>query len=262
MTDPAAALATRGWARFPVDAASLAWARAAADAAETALADPVLRDQWLVCEGTWFVGVDALPTGPDGAVAGVALAGAAVSFLGAIPPLHPAQLSAVFPGYPRPRDGESAAAFRYRRDRCAAHVDGIIADGPDRRRKVLEPHAWILGIGLADAPHDAAPLTVWDGSHRVMADALIPVLQAAQDPAQADVTEVYQAARRTVFDRCPRRTIPLGLGEAVIVHRHLLHGIAPWSAEPTGRRMTAYFRPIAPFGHQDWMADTPVSTAN
>ena len=104
--------------------------------------------QWLDCEGTWFIGVDALDNGPGGEIGGVPFAGPAVDALGALPPLHRAQLSVVFPGYPRPRAGESAAGFAYRRDRAAAHVDGITLEGPEKRRMVTEPHGFILGIGL------------------------------------------------------------------------------------------------------------------
>ena len=126
------ALETRGWTRFAADCATLDWAAAAHEAGCAALADPVQRETWLQCEGTWFVGVDALPTAPDGSIGGVPLAGPAPAALAPLPDLHPAQLSITFPGYPRPRAGESEAGFRYRLKRDAAHVDGVLAEGEAR----------------------------------------------------------------------------------------------------------------------------------
>ena len=122
-----AAYEAQGWARFPYDPALARWVSAALPFAQAALVDPAMA-QWHVCEGTWFVGVDALPNDKDGAVGESGpLQGAVRDFLnthyGAIPPLHQAQVSVTWPGYPRPRDGESEAAFRYRQKRDAAHVD-------------------------------------------------------------------------------------------------------------------------------------------
>ena len=54
-----------GWQRIGPDPAILAWAKAAQAAARTALATSP--EPWR-CGGTWFVGVDALPNGPDGAI--------------------------------------------------------------------------------------------------------------------------------------------------------------------------------------------------
>ena len=109
-----------------------------------------------------MVGVDALPNRPDGSVAGVALGGQAIAAAMALSgtvALHPAQLSVTRPGYPRPSERESEAAFGYRLRRDAAHVDWLMAEGPDKRRFLREPHAWILGIALTTADADAAPLT-------------------------------------------------------------------------------------------------------
>lgn len=253
-------LETRGWTRFGVDPDTLAWARAAREAGMQVLADPEMRRQWLQCEGTWFVGVDALPTAPDGSVGGVPLAGAAVSALGALPPLHPAQLSVTYPGYPRPRAGESDASFRYRLRRDAAHVDGVIADGAARRRRILEPHAWILGLPLTEAEPTASPLVVWEGSHRFIREALFAELDKypRERWAEVDVTEAYQAARRICFDQCRRLPLPAVPGEALVLHRHLLHGIAPWAEgakAPQEGRMVAYFRPQMAGGVSAWIAE-------
>lgn len=248
----------KGWLHVPFNPKILRWAQAADSVALQVLADPAMRELWLQCQGTWFVGVDALPTLPDGSIGGVPLRGAFSGLLEPMGALHRAQLSVTFPGYPRPRAGESDAGFRYRLHRDAAHVDGLIAEGQDRRRKVLEPHAFILGLPLNEAPPDASPLVVWEGSHRLMGGALSEALrgQDAEQMSQVDVTEIYATTRRIAFDTCRRLPLSVRPGEALLLHRHLLHGIAPWQAEkgqlPEGRRM-AYFRPLCPGGTEEWL---------
>lgn len=254
---------TRGWARFGPDPQVRLWADAALRVGRAALRDPAF-SHWHVCGGTWFVGLDALPNDAEGRVAGSGpLTGPAVDFikdhLGGLPPLHRGQLSTVFPGYPRPREGEGEGAFRYRLRRDAAHLDGLKAAGPDRRRRIDEPHAFILGLPLSEAAPNAAPLVVWEGSHEILRAALSEAL-APHDPAdwpKVDVTEAYQAARKHIFETCPRVLLPARPGEAVLVHRLLLHGVAPWSEEgasaPDEGRMIAYFRPLMPGGLAEWL---------
>ncbi len=155
----------RGWRKVGPDRAIAAWARAALPQARHAIAESA--DPWR-CGGTWFVGVDALRNDPDGRVAGVDFPWSA---LGLKPlPLHRAQVSTIRPGYPQPSSEESPAAFRFRQSRDAAHLDGVLPVGPNRRRLIREPHAWILGLPLTDIR--AAPLVVWEGSHRIMGPAL------------------------------------------------------------------------------------------
>lgn len=251
----------QGWRRFAHDPALAEWVHAVRPYALKALDDPAL-SHWMQCEGTWFVGVDALANDATGAVAGSGpLRGLAVDAIaqlyGPVAPLHRAQLSTVFPGYPQPRAGESDAAFRYRRTRDGAHVDGLLAEGPERRRFLREPHAWILGLPLSEAAPGAAPLVVWDGSHRIMGDAFRAAL--AGQGEETDVTDAYQAARRQVFATCTRRTLPARPGEAILLHRHLLHGVAPWqdgASAPSEGRMIAYFRPELVGGLTDWLAET------
>ena len=85
-----------GWRRIGPDPAILAWVQAALPVARQALAqDPAPRR----AGDTWAVGLDLLPNAPDGGIAGVAFPWPAL-------PLDPvslprAQLSTVFPGYPR-----------------------------------------------------------------------------------------------------------------------------------------------------------------
>ena len=257
------AFAQNGWARFAFDPHVAHWAQHALGAARRAVVDPELA-HWHQCQGTWFVGVDALDNDAAGGIDGSGpLTGAAVEFIadhiGPVPPLHRAQLSVMYPGYPKPRAGEGDAAFRYRLNRDAAHVDGLIAVGPDKQRKVQEPHQFILGLPLNDAPADAAPLVVWEGSHIILRDTFRAAL-AGYPPDQlhdVDVAAIYQTARRTVFDTCKRLALPAKPGEAIVLHRHILHGVAPWadtaSARPEGR-MIAYFRPQMLGGVAAWLA--------
>lgn len=238
------------------------WAKAARVDAMRALADPSLA-HWYHCENTWFVGLDALNNDADGRLSGGPdLCGAAVAFVsehcGGWPELHRAQVSGVFPGYPKPRAGESAAGFRYRLNRDAAHVDGILGKGDPKRRFVEEPHAFILGLPLSMADADAAPLVVWEGSHRILKDGLRNAFENAgtDDLCSVDVTEVYQDARRRVFETCRRGVVPGLPGSAILVHRLALHGVAPWAdkarAAPEGR-LIAYFRPPMPGGPRAWV---------
>jgi hypothetical protein len=226
------------------DPAILDWARAARPLAVAALAASV---EPLRCGGTWAVGLDLLPNAPDGSVAGVPLPWA---LFGLAPErLHRAQLSTVHPGYPRPSDAETPAAQAFRRNRDAAHLDGLLPIGPERRRMVKEPHRYILGICLTDADPEAAPLVAWPGSPAILRAALRAAL-AGHPPeiwGDVDVTEAYQAARAEVFRTCPRLPLPLRPGEAVLLDRLMLHGVAPWAegarAAPEGR-IIAYFRPV------------------
>lgn len=257
------ALLTRGWARFSPEASVLDWARAARVVALERIADPVERARWLQCGGTWFVGVDTLPNGPDGAVAGSGpLMGEAVeaarSLYGTLP-LHRGQVSVVWPGYPRPREGETEAGFRYRQRRDAAHVDGLLAVGPGRKRMLKERHAYILGLPLTDCGAGASPLVVWEGSHERMRSAFAAALKGLPPESWADVdlTEIYHETRRAVFETCPRVEIAAAPGAAYLVHRLALHGVAPWEegaeAPPEGR-MIAYFRPELPGHCADWLS--------
>ncbi|MDW3221297.1 MAG: hypothetical protein R8G34_00145 [Paracoccaceae bacterium] len=217
------------------------------------------------CEGTWFVGLDALPNDEMGRVRGGApLQGEAVEFVkryyGGWPALHKAQISVLYPGYPKPRTGENDAGFRYRKNRDAAHVDGIIGLGEPKRRFVQEPHAFIIGVPLTTASETASPLVVWEGSHHIMRTALQSAFAglSPEDASALDVTEIYQNARRLVFESCPRVPVHGDVGSAMLVHRLALHGVAPWAddatADPEGR-MIAYFRPEIAGGITAWLSD-------
>lgn len=240
-----------GWLRL-TDPAIAAWAAAALPAAQEAVA--ATPGDWR-CGGTWFVGVDALPNGPDGRMGDTRFPWAALPL--EPQPLHRGQISTMRPGYPRPSPDEDATAYGFRLRRDAAHLDGMMAVGPDRQRMVKEPHAWILGLPLTDCDPTAAPLSVWEGSHLVIRSALQAAF-AGHPPAlwgDLDLTGPYKAARAEVFRSCRRLELPAVPGQALLLHRHLIHGVAPWAEgarAPAAGRMVAYFRPLLP-SVKDWM---------
>ena len=251
----------RGWEVFDPEPAVVAWVAVARGPALGATRDPDQRARWLRHGGTWFAGVDLLDNDDQGRVGqGVALSGAALARAQSVTgrlPLHPAQVSVTYPGYPGRDPGDSDSAHRYRLTRDAAHLDGLLPEGPDKRRHLREPHGFILGIALTDGAQGAAPLVVYDRSHEVMRAAFRAAFGDAPPEAwgDIDVTEAYQTARRACFAQCERVEITLKAGQAVLVHRLALHGIAPWAegakAGAEGRAI-AYFRPILP-RIADWL---------
>lgn len=257
----------RGWVSFPEDAATADWAARVRPVAERLLADPAHRAAWLRCGGTWFAGVNILPNGPDGSVAEVGappLAGAPIDFAADTLGLSGfawdhAQVSVCLPGYPQPWQGETDAAFRFRRDRDAAHVDGLLRRDPGRRRSLGEVHGLILGLPLNTADPGAAPMVVYEGSHEIMRAAFRDRFSgiAPQDWAGEDITDAYTAARRACFETCPRVPVHVAPGQAYIVHRLALHGVAPWAAG-NDPRMIAYFRPDPfPGALPEWWLNRP-----
>ncbi|MDP3197980.1 hypothetical protein [Tabrizicola sp.] len=230
-----------GWQKIGPHPAITAWADTARAAALDTLATTT--ERWR-CGGTWFVGVDALPNTPYGAINGTPFPWDALPLTPE--PLHQAQLSVIRPGYPQPSPEERPAAFAFRRDRDAAHLDGLLPVGPDKRRMVKEPHAWILGLPLNDTR--ASPLTVWEGSHQLIRTALLKALKPhpPQTWGEIDITEPYQQARREIFATCRRIELPARPGEATLLHRLTLHGVAPWKPQdeaPPEGRIIAYLRP-------------------
>jgi len=80
---------------------------------------------------------------------------------------------------------------------------------------------------------------------------------APKDMRRHDITEVYVNARKKIFESCPRRVVHATPGQAYLLHRFTLHGVAPWGAgavAPTEGRMVAYFRPELPGGVKDWLS--------
>ncbi|MEM7190972.1 MAG: hypothetical protein AAF439_15280 [Pseudomonadota bacterium] len=243
----------RGWVAFPHDPKIAAWVEAARPVANATFDDPQQRRDWLRCGGTWFAGVNALPNDPDGGLvaSGVPpLSGAVIDFIRDELGLSgfvwdKAQVSICFPGYPQPSEEETEAAFRYRLNRDAAHVDGLLRAKPSRQRSLGEQHGFILGLPLDAAPRGAAPLVVYEGSHEIMRTAFRERFNGI-DPADwsvEDVTDAYVAARKDCFEHCRRVEVTAQPGEAYLVHRLALHGVAPWTADTAKQRAIAYFRP-------------------
>lgn len=241
---------------FDADPHVAGWARAALPLGIEASQDLALRDAWLRHGGTWFVGVDALANGPDGAVGGVALRGGWEDLVPRPKAWHRAQVSVVYEGFPKRDAGETEAAHAFRINRCGAHMDGLHLE---RGRRIMrEPHAFILGLPLNHS--SACPLVVWRGSHVVMRAALGAAIGereviGAGDPIGADVTEAYKAARARVFERCAPVEIVMEPGQAVLLDRFAVHGVAPWrdgDSAPVEGRMVAYFRPQFEDA-QDWL---------
>jgi len=244
----------KGWLRFACDPELLAWVNGALPAArKSVVAEQNAR--WLHCGGTWFVGVNALPNDVTGAVDDSGpLRGAAVDFCRDAAGVSRfewdrAQVSVCYPRYPQPMEGESAAAFRYRRERDAAHLDGLLPEGGDRRRHLREHHAFILGIPMLEFSPDASPFVIWEGSHEIIRAAISERLGAVPPErwGDEDVTQAYHRIRRTIFETCKRVEIFAKPGEAFVAHRLSLHGVAPWGdAATAGKdgRMICYFRPL------------------
>ena len=253
---------TDGCCRFEYDAELKSWVDAALDPARATLNDPA-QAKWLRYQGTWFAGVNALPNDASGAVGGSGpLGGRAVDFIAAELGLSgfawdAAQVSVCYPGYPKPMDGESEARVRFRRERDAAHVDGLLPEGRERRRHLREFHGFILGIPMVEFDQGASPFVVWRGSHRIIQDAVRARFSglAPESWGEQDITEVYHDIRSQVFDSCERIEIHARPGEAFLAHRLVLHGMAPWrdgAAAGADGRMICYFRPD-PFGPEEWL---------
>ena len=257
-------LAADGWEHFPFDQDLAEWLERAAPVALACAADRDLRNLWLRHGRTWFVGVNVFPNDAMGRVAGSGpLSGRAVDVARARYgnlPWDSGQVSVVYPGYPKRDVSESAANHRFRQQRDAAHVDGLLPVGEQRRRYIRESHAFILGIPFTDCGAGAAPLVVWQGSHEIIRQALRSAL-SEHDPklwSEVDITDVYHATRREIFASCRRVEVPAKPGEAYLVHRLALHGVAPWidnaAAPPEGRGIL-YFRPQIPTSVSNWLCD-------
>ena len=252
----------KGWCRLPHDEILSEWVERTRPAARATVDDPN-NAQWLRCGGTWFAGVNVLPNDPRGAVDGAPpIAGAAIDFIhnqlgfGTFA-WDRAQVSVCYPGYPQPMAEESDAAFRYRRDRDAAHLDGLLREGRERRRFLREHHGFILGIPMVETGEGASPFVIWEGSHEIVRNTFLEVFQDTEPRTWADIdmTETYQSLRRRIFEQCVRVVVSAQPGEAYVVHRLALHGVAPWAENARATddgRMVVYFRPETG-GPQTWL---------
>jgi len=242
----------KGWCRFDYDNDLAKWVQHALPLARAAVSAPA-NAKWLRCCGTWFAGVNVLPNNAAGEIGNSGpLLGSAVEFIERMGLAEltwdNAQVSVCYPGYPQPMPNESPSAFRYRCDRDAAHVDGLLPEGPQRRRHLREHHGFILGLPLVEFDVGASPFVIWEGSHEIIRSALqerfdgIPPQQWGDE----DVTKTYHQARQKVFDECARVEISARPGEAYLAHRLIVHGVAPWAISATcgaDGRMICYFRP-------------------
>jgi hypothetical protein len=244
---------TRGWCHFESDSKLLEWVESAVPVAQSVVIDPD-NAKWLRCGDTWFAGVNILPNASDGSVgSGPKLGGDSVEFIAQALGLSKfdwdkAQVSICYPGYPQRMAIEKEAAFKFRRDRDAAHVDGLLPEGPNRRRFLREWHGFVLAIPLLDYDNDASPFVIWEGSHEVVREAFESLFlnRSPVDWPSIDVTEGYHDIRRKIFDTCRRVEIVAKPGEAYLVHRLALHGVAPWKVAQGSicqERMICYFRP-------------------
>ena len=252
----------RGWIHFASDPKLLEWVSLSLPAATSCVTDPEYQ-QWLRHGDTWFVGVNALNNDLNGKVTGgVNLSGKAVDFIQSQLSRKfvwdRAQVSVCYPGYPARTDEESESSFNYRLRRDAAHVDGLLREGPQQRRFLREHHAFIMGIPMQEVPATAAPVVVWEGSHHLVREAFQNIYQGHPPDTwkDIDVTQAYTELRKTIFSRCTRLELPARPGECYLIHRLALHGMAPWRAATRGYesgRMICYFRPELP-APSDWLS--------
>jgi hypothetical protein len=240
-----------GWMIFDYDKDIYCWARTARKAIGSSFYEGHRND--LRCGETWFAGVNFLSNDGRGTYRGVPLSGTSINhicdrFGQCFEKWDQAQISICYPGYPKPSQDESAAIVNYRKNKFGAHVDGILPVGATRRRFAKEYYAFILGIPLSKFNKHAAPLIVWEKSHFIMQDFLSNYYSSfpKTDKEAVDITEVYQLARKKIFETCKKKAVWAKVGEAYLLNRLTLHGIRPWTsrgrAETCGR-IIAYFRP-------------------
>ena len=240
-----------GFCLFDHDDALFAWVASSLEPARLAVSAKRNR-HWFRHDNTWFVGVNALPNKKTGRIGnGPALQGGAVDFIqryltsGDLS-VDRGQISVCYPGYPKPSIGESELAYGYRLRRDAAHIDGVMRVGVERN--IVEHNDYILALPMVKFSSDAAPLVVWQGSHKIMQVALSSFLAdyPVEQWSTVAITDVYTKTRKQIFANCQRIEVQFEPGQSLLGHRHLLHGTAPWgtsaSAGPDGR-MICFFRP-------------------
>ena len=73
-------------------------------------------------------------------------------------------------------------------------------------------------------------------------------------PGMAHLLAQYRSCfRAEVFATCPRLELPVVAGEATLLHRLTIHGVAPWSGEGRRPRLIVYFRPLM-LSVANWLA--------
>lgn len=247
-------LASQGWHRLPASKALKAWAEHHLLPAQQCLHDPK-QQSWWCYSNTWFAGVNVLPNNGKGAVDGCpplpeALLTELLAYCDASQgDMDKGQISALLPGYPQWDPQQSAAANQFRQQHFAAHLDGLVPIGTQRRRHLTEQHSFILGIGLTDHPEEAAPLMLWPGSQQRIQAWLRSRLAnlPSERWAEVDLTDEYQQLRQQILMDTQPMPLPLSKGQGYLLHRHLLHGMGHWPhdiPDPQQQgRIIAYFRP-------------------
>jgi hypothetical protein len=135
----------------------------------------------------------------------------------------------VMRGTPQPMVEETPNAFKYRKNRFNAYVDGVLPVGKAKRQYVREYHTFILGIPLVDYNEFAAPVVVWKGSYNIMQDYLSKQLIQLKDGLlkNEDITDVYHEARQEIFAKCKPKNVTALVGGFYLIHRHALHSVMP-----------------------------------
>ena len=253
-------LQLKGWTKFSLDNDIVHWITEALPYCRRISEDKKNIKNWMRCGGTWFAGVNIIENNLKGSIAGgPSLTGRVIDFVdknfSSGIEWDQGQLSIVYEGYPKPNPLESSSATRFRIKRDAAHVDGLLPIGSQRKRMLREPHAFILGIPMTVADTNCSPLVVWEGSNKIIRDYFTKALSSynESDWGKVDLTETYKEARKVCFEECKRVIVHGWPGETYLIHRLSLHGIAPWSfkgKKPMDGRMICYFRP-----HLDNLSD-------
>lgn len=243
----------KGWCHFPYDESLAAWVDASLPSALSTINAPE-NEKWIRCGSTWFAGVNALPNDEHGAIdGGPPLQSASINFINTVHDFDQirwdrAQVSVCSPGFPKRGPDETEGALRYRRNFDSAHIDGLLPIGAERRRHMKEHHAFVLGVPMVEYSAAAAPFVVWEESHHLVRKFFIDRFSdlPRDQWADIDVTDDYQALRRTIFETCKRVEVAANPGESYLVHRFALHGMAPWAEDATAQhdmRIICYFRP-------------------
>jgi hypothetical protein len=124
----------------------------------------------------------------------------------------------------------------------------VSRQGSEKRRYLRGFHAFILGIPLVEVRADNSPMVVWERSHAIVRDSFLEHFgdTPAEHWPEIEITRVYRNLRRIIFDSCRRVAVCARPGEAWLVHRLALHGLAPWQRDDSAasaERRVIFFRP-------------------
>ncbi len=253
----------KGWASFPFDPNLYDWAIKVHTLVTKKINSTEGQRKKLRCGDTWFPGVNFLENDSFGNIDGALFPEKLLKFIKHHEPnfggiFDKGQISICYTGYPRRMNSESKSSFDFRRNRYAAHIDGILPVGKTRRRFIKEYHSFILGIPINQAGKEASPCVIWEGSHEIIKNELRKYkrLRKISNWGNEDITEFYNDLRKKIFSSCEVKEIWVPMGHAYIINRLSLHGIMPWNQKPKGdenSRMIAYFRPDLKNGQKRWL---------